>query len=106
MNRKIISSSLKFEKSLTIKKMIAIYQTASKYDGTIYFLYQHNVVIPSHLSKLVTFLMMVRPKDELKVIVEGTEPEEILNQIKTLCTDDVHFTAEPKSLLLNRSVHV
>ncbi|MDQ0268980.1 HPr family phosphocarrier protein [Cytobacillus purgationiresistens] len=89
MNKKIISANVTVSKKFTMKKMIDIYQSAKEFNGTVYLLNEQKAVDSSNLSRVVSFLLMVKPNSKLKIIVEGTDVQYQLDKMEALCTTQV-----------------
>ena len=70
-----------------MKKMLEIYQTASKLDGTTYFYSRQKAVEVTTLSKLVSFLLTVEPNTTLK-IMEGVDVEPKWIQLTKLVSNE------------------
>ncbi|MDQ0414411.1 hypothetical protein [Mesobacillus stamsii] len=70
-----------------MKKMLEIYQTASKLAGTTYLYSHQKAVEATSLSKLVSFLLTVEPNKTLK-IMEGIDAEPKLKNLIKLVTNE------------------
>ncbi|MDQ0414656.1 HPr family phosphocarrier protein [Mesobacillus stamsii] len=86
--KEIISSNVLVEKKFTMKKMLEIYQTASKLDGTTYLYSRQKAVEATSLSKLVSFLLTVEPNTTLKIIMEGIDVEPKLTLLTKLVSNE------------------
>ncbi|KIY21835.1 HPr family phosphocarrier protein [Mesobacillus subterraneus] len=86
--KEIISSNVLVEKKFTMKKMLEIYQTASKLDGTTYLYSRQKAVEATSLSKLVSFLLTVEPNTTLKIILEGIDVEPKLTLLTKLVSNE------------------
>jgi len=86
--KEIISSNVLVEKRFTMKKMLEIYQTASKLDGTTYLYSRQKAVEATSLSKLVSFLLTVEPNTTLKIIMEGIDVEPKLTLLTKLVSNE------------------
>ncbi len=98
--KEIMSSNVIVQKKFTMRKMLEIYQTAKQLSGTTYLYSQQKAVDASNLTKLVSFLLTVKPQTTLKIIVEGTEVEECLNLLTTKLTNEASVLRVNRKRLL------
>jgi phosphotransferase system HPr-like phosphotransfer protein len=77
----IISSKVKID-NLSMRQIMDLYQEIKKFEGNIYFLCKHKVVDAAKLPKLVSFLLMVDEKAEVKVVIEGQNVQTMLDKMK------------------------
>ncbi|MDQ0414309.1 hypothetical protein [Mesobacillus stamsii] len=74
-----------------MKKMLGIYQTASKLDGTTCLYSRRKAVEATSLSKLVYFLFLVEPHTTLKIIMEGINVEPKWTQLYKVSEKGCHW---------------
>lgn len=87
--KEIISASMIVQNKFMMRNMLEIYQASRQFKGTTYLYNQHKTVDASNLTKLVSFLLTVKPQTTLKIIVEGTEVQDHLEKIKNMCTSRI-----------------
>ncbi|MDQ0219948.1 HPr family phosphocarrier protein [Peribacillus cavernae] len=81
----IISKDVKINNKLTMRQIMSLYQEMKNYRGSIYIICKHKVVDPANLSKLVSFMLTLDEKSELKVVAEGQDVQSILNNVEKCC---------------------
>ena len=101
--KEIMSSNVMVQKRFTMKKMLEIYQTAKKLNGTTYLYSRQKAVEATSLSKLVSFLLTVEPNTTLKIIMEGTDVEPQLDQLTKLLTNEASLLGVNRKQLLDSS---
>lgn len=101
--KEIMSSNVMVQKRFTMKKMLEIYQTAKKLNGTTYLYSRQKAVEATSLSKLVSFLLTVEPNTTLKIIMEGTNVEPQLEQLTKLLTNQASVLRVNRKQLLDSS---
>lgn len=99
----IMSSNVMVQKRFTMKKMLEIYQAAKKLNGTTYLYSRQKAVDASSLSKLVSFLLTVEPQTTLKIIVEGTDVENQLDQLTKMLTNETSVLRTSRKRLIDSS---
>ncbi|RBP92366.1 PTS HPr component family protein [Cytobacillus firmus] len=99
--KEIISTNVLVQNRFTMKKMLEIYQGAKQFEGTTYLYSKHKAVDASNLSKLVSFLLTVKPQTTLKIIVEGNEVQKHLEEIKEMCSNHVSVLRMSEKRLIN-----
>lgn len=99
----IMSSNVMVQKRFTMKKMLEIYQAAKKLNGTTYLYSRQKAVDASSLSKLVSFLLTVEPQTTLKIIVEGTDVENQLEQLTKMLTNETSVLRISRKRLIDSS---
>jgi phosphotransferase system HPr-like phosphotransfer protein len=99
--KEIISTNVLVQNRFTMKKMLEIYQVAKQFEGTTYLYSKHKAVDASNLSKLVSFLLTVKPQTTLKIIVEGNEVQKHLEEIKEMCSNHVSVLRVSEKSLIN-----
>ncbi|WHY62957.1 HPr family phosphocarrier protein [Cytobacillus firmus] len=99
--KEIICSNVLVRNKFTMKKMLEIYQASKQFEGTTYLYSKHKAVDASNLSKLVSFLLTVKPQTSLKIIVEGTEVQNHLEHIKDMCSNHVSVLRMSEKRLIN-----
>ncbi|WP_026584521.1 HPr family phosphocarrier protein [Bacillus sp. J33] len=101
--KEIISTNVLVQNKFTMKKMLEIYQASKQFTGTTYLYSKHKTVDASNLSKLVSFLLTVKPQTTLKIIVEGNEVQNHLEKIKKMCTSHVSVSRMTEKRFINSS---
>lgn len=101
--KEIMSSNVMVQKRFTMKKMLEIYQTAKRLNGTTYLYSRQKAVEATSLSKLVSFLLTVEPNTTLKIIMEGTNVEPQLEQLTKLLTNEASVLRVNRKQLLDSS---
>ncbi|WP_264736764.1 HPr family phosphocarrier protein [Cytobacillus firmus] len=99
--KEIISTNVLVQNRFTMKKMLEIYQESKQFEGTTYLYSKHKAVDASNLSKLVSFLLTVKPQTTLKIIVEGKEVQKHLEDIKEMCSNHVSVLRMSEKRLIN-----
>ncbi|KON89599.1 hypothetical protein AF332_24090 [Sporosarcina globispora] len=99
--KEIISTNVLVQNRFTMKKMLEIYQASKQFEGTTYLYSKHKAVDASNLSKLVSFLLTVKPQTSLKIIVEGNDVKNHLEHIKEMCNTYVAVLRMSKKRLIN-----
>ncbi|MDF2039114.1 HPr family phosphocarrier protein [Bacillus sp. CMF12] len=99
--KEIISTNVLVQNRFTMKKMLEIYQGSKQFEGTTYLYSKHKAVDASNLSKLVSFLLTVKPQTTLKIIVEGNEVQNHLEHIKEMCSNHVSVLHMSEKRLIN-----
>lgn len=98
--KEIMSSNVIVQKRFSMRKMLEIHQAAKKLKGSTYLYSKQKAVDASALSKLVSFLLTVEPQTTLKIIVEGTEVENDLQQLTKMLTNETSLVRmNPKHFL-------
>ncbi|MBT2690767.1 HPr family phosphocarrier protein [Bacillus sp. ISL-47] len=101
--KEIISTNVLVQNKFTMKKMLEIYQASKQFKGTTYLYSKHKAVDASNLSKLVSFLLTVKPQTTLKIIVEGNEVQDHLEKIKDMCTSHISVLRMTEKRFINSS---
>ncbi|WP_394136615.1 HPr family phosphocarrier protein [Cytobacillus oceanisediminis] len=101
--KEIISTNLLVQNKFTMKKMLEIHQASKHFNGTTYLYSKHKAVDASNLSKLVSFLLTVKPQTTLKIIVEGNEVQDHLEKIKEMCTSHISVLRMTEKRFINSS---
>lgn len=89
MMKEIISTNVIVHNKFSMKKMLEIFQASRAFNGSTYLYSQHKAVDSSNLPKLVSFLLTVEPQTALKIIVEGNDVQDHLENIKSICTSHI-----------------
>ncbi|RFU70652.1 HPr family phosphocarrier protein [Peribacillus saganii] len=85
----IISSDVKVQSRLTMKGILSVYQNIKGFEGNIYFMCNHKIIDAQKLSKLVSFMLTIEEDSLIKIIVEGKEVQQKLEDLKE--NFDGHF---------------
>ena len=79
--KEISSTAVVLEHTPSLNEMLSLHQFAKNYNGTIYLLANHHVIKIDELAKLVSFLLTVRDKQEMRIIVEGLRVQRTLKKL-------------------------
>ncbi|CAM3513693.1 hypothetical protein GCM10009865_33110 [Aeromicrobium ponti] len=101
--KEIISTNVLVQNKFTMKKMLEIHQASKHFKGTTYLYSKHKAVDASNLSKLVSFLLTVKPQTTIKIIVEGNEVQDHLEKIKEMCTSHISVLRMTEKRFINSS---
>ncbi|PLS17578.1 HPr family phosphocarrier protein [Bacillus sp. M6-12] len=78
----IISSDVTVQSRLTMTGILSLYQSIRGFEGNIYFMCNHKIIDAGKLSKLVSFMLTIEEDSLIKIIVEGKQVQQKLEDLK------------------------
>jgi phosphotransferase system HPr-like phosphotransfer protein len=84
----ILSSTVVVQNRFSFRNMLEIHQVVKKVSGTIFLSSKQKVVDAASLPKLVSFLLTIDPKTNLKIIIEGTNIKPHLLQLTKMLANE------------------
>lgn len=87
----INSTKLTMQNNFCTKKILDIFQTIKNFEGKTYFCCNHKTVDAANLPKLVSFLLTLKPKTNIKIIAEGKNVHRHLQMLKEMMTKKAEY---------------
>ncbi|WP_419883299.1 HPr family phosphocarrier protein [Peribacillus sp. B-H-3] len=85
MMSELISTEISLNKKLTMRQLMELYQITKNSGSTAYFMCKQKIVDSAKLSGLVSFMLTLNECSDIKVIIEGANVQETLQNIKDCC---------------------
>ncbi|WP_409294840.1 HPr family phosphocarrier protein [Peribacillus sp. SCS-26] len=95
----IISASISIPEKLAMKKIMLFYQSVKNYDGNVYLLCSQKLTDAKKLSKLVSFMLTINECDSLKIIVEGQDVSEKMQELLDIASPTQEQAPVPRYFL-------
>ncbi len=79
----MLSVNLNFTQPLTMNKIVQFYQFTKHYNGNIYLKNNQRLLLIKSLPKLVSFLLMLSPK-EMTLVIDGENVQNAYQSISDI----------------------
>ncbi|UAL53110.1 hypothetical protein LIT32_04750 [Bacillus sp. CMF21] len=90
----LVSTSLCTQDQLRMDQIISLNQLAKNYKGKVYFLAgKRSIVDVSKFPSLITFFLITSGSKQIKVLIDGDNPSEILKEMDTICSTESRFSS-------------
>lgn len=96
----INSTKLTMQNKFCTKKTLEIFQMIKQFEGKTYLYCNHKTIDAANLPKLVSFLLTLQPKTNLKIIAEGKNVHKHLQKLKQLMTMNAEYIKQSKTVLI------
>lgn len=94
MMSQLVSTSLCTQNPFRMDQLISLNQLAKNYSGKVYFIAgRRSIVDVSKLPSLITFSLMMSSSKQIKVLIDGENPGELLAEMDDICSTESRFTS-------------
>ncbi|WP_442599029.1 HPr family phosphocarrier protein [Neobacillus sp. D3-1R] len=99
----INSTKLTMHNKFCTKKILDIFQTIKQFDGKTYICCNYKIIDGENLPRLVSFLLTLQPKTNIKIIAEGRNVHKHLSLLKDMMTKSADYMkVNPKTVLISK----